>query len=116
MEGRSRRDRLRVSHPLIVTRCFLQVRHVIGLRAEIGMVNIEGAIIDVDVNKVVIDITEMLLFVRFEGEMFILFALYIFDGEKANTFEDVNNSFHYTDLASKMVRDYGFLVCKWWSC
>ena len=66
MEGRSRGNRLRVSSPLMVIRCFLQVRHVIRLRAEIGMVDIEGAILYSDANKGVSDIIEMMLIVRFE--------------------------------------------------
>ena len=50
----------------MVIRCFLQVRHVIRLRAEIGMVDIEGAILYSDANKGVSDIIEMMLIVRFE--------------------------------------------------
>ena len=37
-----------------------------------------------------------------------MFALIIF-GDKSNIFEDINNCPPYTDLVSKMVRDYGFL-------
>ena len=37
-----------------------------------------------------------------------MFALIIFDGDKYNIFEDANNRSLYTDLVSKMVRDYGF--------
>ena len=38
-----------------------------------------------------------------------MFALIIFDGDKSNIFEDVNNCSPYTILVSKMVRDYCFL-------
>ena len=37
-----------------------------------------------------------------------MFALIIFDGDKYNIFQDANNRSLYTDLVSKMVRDYGF--------
>ena len=37
-----------------------------------------------------------------------MFVLIIF-GDKSNIFEDMNNCPPYTDLVSKMVRDYGFL-------
>ena len=52
----------------MVTRCFLQVRFVIGLRAVTRIVDVEGAILYGDANKGVADILEMMLIVRFEAE------------------------------------------------
>ena len=46
----------------------LYVKNVIGLRDEIRMADIEGAILYVNANKVVADIIGILLIVRFEGE------------------------------------------------
>ena len=38
-----------------------------------------------------------------------MFALIIFDGDKSNIFEHVNNCLPNAGFVSKMVRDYGFL-------